>query len=173
MNVFYPNSGFLIEGENLSSVVEVLWGDQKIESSSFKEVSDSSIEGITPANAISAEVFVVDSEGELHPLGFQYVDLNEDSAVETRSFSPLSGFGDQDINLIGNNFQQIDEVTISDEKVDYTVLSENSIVIRSKRNRNSGFIKVKTLSRGVVNPNVTPSGAPNNISNICFFLFFI
>ena len=157
MNVFYPNSGFLIEGENLSSVVEVLWGDQKIESSSFKEVSDSAIEGITPANAISAEVFVVDSEGELHSLGFKYVGLNEDSKVEIQSFSPLSGFGDQDINLIGNNFHQIDEVTISDEKVDYTVLSENSIVVKPKRNKNSGFIKVKTSSRGVVNPNVTPS----------------
>lgn len=159
MNVFYPNSGFLIEGNNLSSASEILWGDIKIDRSSFTSLSDSEIKGIVPENAVSSEVYMSDSEGDLTSLGFKYVGLTEDSQIKITSFSPLSGFGGEEITLIGENFFSIDEVTVDGEKADYQVINKNTIKFKQERYKKSGLIKVKTLSRGVVNSENSPSSA--------------
>lgn len=147
MNVFYPNSSFVLEGYNLHLAKEIIWGDIRINKSSFTKLEEGKVYGTVPVNAISSKVYISDGEGNITYLGFKYVGLKEDSKISITGDTDIRSFGGETITITGENFYRIDEVTIAGIKVPYEVINKNIINIHPDKHGLSGPIQVRTFSR--------------------------
>ena len=65
MSSFFPNSGFLLSGTNLTEASHILWGPTRINSDRLIFEGTTGMKGIVPASAASQDkIFIITNDGE-------------------------------------------------------------------------------------------------------------
>ena len=65
MSSFFPNSGFLLSGTNLTEASHILWGPTRINSDRLIFEGTTGVKGIVPASAASQDkIFIITNDGE-------------------------------------------------------------------------------------------------------------
>ena len=115
-NIFFPNSGFFISGEELTAVHKVVWGDVSIGEERMLAVVGTGLSGALPPEIKTDDVNVIALDGAVTSLGEQTVLLKENHRINVGPLEKITGFVDEPIIVTGENFYRITEVNFGSKK---------------------------------------------------------
>lgn len=128
-NIFFPNSGFFISGEELTAVHKVVWGDVSIGEERMLAVVGTGLSGALPPEIKTDDVNVIALDGAVTSLGEQTVLLKENHRINVGPLEKITGFVDEPIIVTGENFYRITEVNFGSKKANFTVASPTRIEV--------------------------------------------
>ena len=106
-NIFYPNSGFYISGEDLSAVSSIKWGSTSIDTDRLIFDGTSGISGALPPNVKTDTVYVINQDGSASSLGEQVVHLLDNHKIQVSNLDVASASMGESITIKGSNFYNI------------------------------------------------------------------
>jgi len=131
MPIFYPNSGFYISGDNLSSVAKIRWGDVDIGREKLLLDGISGISGVIPPNAQTDTVYFVESDGTVISLGEQQIRLKEVDQITVGLLNLTSGNANDIVPVTGKNFYRVTDVKFGNTKANFFLNSPSEITVPS------------------------------------------
>ncbi|SVB07781.1 uncharacterized protein METZ01_LOCUS160635, partial [marine metagenome] len=167
MPIFYPNSGFYISGDNLSSVVKIRWGDVDIGREKLLLDGISGISGVIPPNAQTDTIYFVESDGTVISLGEKQIRLKEVDQLTVGSLNVTSGNANDIVPVTGKNFYRVTNVKFGNTEANFFLNSPSEIKTIVPFDAEYGNITVYSSTRSGEDGNPYNSGAsPNSFTTL-------
>ena len=132
MSSFFPNSGFLLSGTNLTEASHVLWGPTRINSDRLIFEGTTGVKGIVPASAASQDkIFIITNDGEAKEiLGTQpTIALASGDAIKVGDLENTKAAAGDIITVTGENFFRVTNVNFGQTPASFKVRSSREIEV--------------------------------------------
>ena len=132
MSSFFPNSGFLLSGTNLTEASHILWGSTRINSDRLIFEGTTGVKGIVPASAASQDkIFIITNDGEAKEiLGTQpTIDLVSGDAIKVGDLENTKAAAGDIITVTGENFFRVTNVNFGQTPASFKVRSSREIEV--------------------------------------------
>ena len=162
-NIFYPNSGFYISGEDLSAVSSIKWGSTSIDTDRLIFDGTSGISGALPPNIKTDTVYVINQDGSASSLGEQVVHLLDNHKIQVSNLDVASAGMGENITIKGSNFYNITNVTFGAAQSEFNLVSPSEIeAIVPKAAEHTGVTVFSSFASGVTGTSFNSGISANN-----------
>ena len=164
MPTFFPNSGFMVSGQNTDFVDSILFGEIEVRDLDF--IDNTGISGIVPTEMVSTDYVLVNTAMENINLGSGRVIWLAGNQVKVGELATgeVSGSAGDMMTLTGENFYNITDIKFGEtECTDFRILDEDEIQVIIPEDADYGGITVfNSLNTGVDGDTSVVSGLTVN-----------
>ena len=164
MPTFFPQSGFMVSGQNTDFVDSILFGEIEVRDLDF--IDNTGISGIVPAEMVSTDYVLVNTAMENINLGSGRVIWLAGNQVKVGELDTgvVSGSAGDMMTLTGENFYNITDIKFGEtECTDFRILDEDEIQVIIPEDADYGGITVfNSLNTGVDGDTSVVSGLTVN-----------